>query len=57
MDDALTYIDSLLPGARIVYTEIATQFGVERRQLARRHQGKSTSRQVKIDNQSKLSSQ
>ncbi|PVH90176.1 hypothetical protein DM02DRAFT_466229, partial [Periconia macrospinosa] len=54
---ALAYIDSLPPGAPFAYTKIAARFGVERRQLARRHQGKSTSRTTKYANQSKLSPQ
>ncbi|PVH90250.1 hypothetical protein DM02DRAFT_469413, partial [Periconia macrospinosa] len=57
MEDALAYIDSLRPGTRWSYVKIAAQFGVERRQLARRHQGKSTSRTTKYANQSKLSPQ
>ncbi|PVH91344.1 hypothetical protein DM02DRAFT_546012, partial [Periconia macrospinosa] len=57
MEDALAYIDSLRPGTRWPYVKIAAQFGVERRQLARRHQGKSTSRKDYINNASKLSQQ
>ncbi|PVH90903.1 hypothetical protein DM02DRAFT_477656, partial [Periconia macrospinosa] len=37
--------------------KIAAQFSVKRRQLARRHQRKSTSRTTKYANQSKLSPQ
>ncbi|PVH90466.1 hypothetical protein DM02DRAFT_467674, partial [Periconia macrospinosa] len=57
MDDALTYIDSLPPGTQWSYVKIAAQFGVERTTLARRHQGKSTSRTTKYSNQLKLSPQ
>jgi hypothetical protein len=35
---ALAAIESLKPGEKLVYTEIAAKYGVDRRTLARRHQ-------------------
>ncbi|KAF2843860.1 hypothetical protein T440DRAFT_411275, partial [Plenodomus tracheiphilus IPT5] len=51
---ALTAIESLQPGEKVNYTKIAEIYGVERRTLARRHQGISTSRHDKAQNQQSL---
>ncbi|KAH8724684.1 hypothetical protein GQ44DRAFT_772726 [Phaeosphaeriaceae sp. PMI808] len=44
MEAALAAIESLKPGEKLVYTEIARKHGVEPTTLARRYKGASTSR-------------
>jgi hypothetical protein len=54
IDAALTAIKSLEPGEKVVYTHIAAEYGVDRRTLARRHQGISASRDTEAQNRSAL---
>jgi hypothetical protein len=51
---ALAAIEALEPGEKIVYTQIAKRYGVERSTLARRHQKLSTSREERYQNQQAL---
>ena len=51
---ALAAIESLGPGEKINYTQIAKTYGVVRSTLTRRHQGVSTSRATRYENQQAL---
>ncbi|KAF2844104.1 hypothetical protein T440DRAFT_52494 [Plenodomus tracheiphilus IPT5] len=51
IEAALAAIESLKPGEKLNYTRIAKVYGVERRTLARRHQGITASRNHKAENQ------
>ena len=44
IEAALVAIEALEPGEKLVYSQIAAKFSVNRSTLARRHQGASTSR-------------
>jgi hypothetical protein len=44
IEAAIAAIEALKPGEKLVYTHIAEKYSVDRRTLARRHQGLSTSR-------------
>jgi hypothetical protein len=54
IEAALAAIESLKPGEKLVYAQIARQYGVEPTTLARRHKGASTSRATRDENQSAL---
>jgi hypothetical protein len=54
IDAALVAIDALGPKEKLVYTRIAKRFGVDRRTLARRHQGLTTSHAICYQNQQAL---
>jgi hypothetical protein len=54
IDAALAAIEALEPGEKLVYTHIAAEYGVDRRTLARRHQGVASSRGTKAQNQQAL---
>jgi hypothetical protein len=54
IEAALAAIESLEPGEKLVYAQIAKKFGVEPTTLARRHKGASTSRNTKAQNQQAL---
>ena len=54
IEAALAAIESLKPGEKLVYTKIADKYGVDRRTLARRHQGASISRNAQAQNQQAL---
>jgi hypothetical protein len=54
IDAALAAIEALEPGEKLVYTQIAKRFGVNRITLARRHQGLTTSRAIRYQNQQAL---
>jgi transposase-like protein len=54
IEAALAAIDSLRPGEKVNYTQIAKQYGVTRSTLTRRHQGISTPRTTTIENQQAL---
>ena len=54
IEAALAAIKALEPGEKLVYTQIAAQYGVDRRTLARRHQGVSASRQLEGQNRRAL---
>jgi hypothetical protein len=54
IEAALAAIESLKPGEKLVYTQIAAEYNVDRRTLARRHQGASSSRAIKAENQQAL---
>ncbi|KAF1940611.1 hypothetical protein EJ02DRAFT_311375, partial [Clathrospora elynae] len=54
IEAALAALESLKSGEKISYTQIAAKHGVERRTLARRHQGISTSRATRAENQRAL---
>jgi hypothetical protein len=49
-ETALAAINAIGPEEKVVYTRFATQFGVDCRTLARRHQHQSTSRELKVNN-------
>ncbi|KAF1828180.1 hypothetical protein BDW02DRAFT_513020 [Decorospora gaudefroyi] len=51
---ALADMDALKPGEKLVYTQVAKRFSVDRRILARRHQGLTTSRAICYQNQQAL---
>jgi hypothetical protein len=51
---ALAAIESLKPREKLVYTHIAARYGVDRRTLARRHQGSSSSRELEGQNRRAL---
>jgi hypothetical protein len=44
IEAALAAIESLEPREKLVYTQIAAKYSVDRRTLARRHQGATISR-------------
>jgi transposase-like protein len=54
IEAALAAIESLKPGEKLNYTQIAKQYGVERSTLARRHQGTSVSRATRFGNERAL---
>ena len=54
IEAALAAIESLKPGEKLNYTEIANKYGCNRTTLARRHQGVSASRTIKAENQQAL---
>jgi hypothetical protein len=54
IEAALAAIESLEPGEKLVYTQIAAKYGVDRRTLARRHQGATISRDAQAQNQQAL---
>ena len=56
IETALAAIGALEPGEKLRYTQIAAQYGVDRRTLARRHQGVSASRQLEGQNRRALHS-
>jgi transposase-like protein len=51
---ALAAIDSLKPGEKVNYTQIAKEYGVVDTTLAWRHKGGSTSRDIKAEKQQAL---
>jgi len=57
IDDALAEIESLEPGEKFTYTEIANKYGLWRSTLTRRHQAKTRSREEQATIQQKLSLQ
>ena len=57
IDEALAAIESLKPGEKLIYQEIADQYGVDRSTLARRHKGIQAPRETKDSNQQKLTQQ
>jgi hypothetical protein len=54
IDAALAAIESLEPGEKLIYTQIAAKYGVDRRTLARRHQGATILRDAQAQNQRAL---
>jgi hypothetical protein len=50
IEAALAAIESLEPGEKLVYTQIAAKYSVDRRTLARRHQGAIISRDAQAQN-------
>jgi hypothetical protein len=54
IEAALAAIESLEPGEKLIYTQIAAKYGVDRRTLARRHQGATISRDAQAQNQQAL---
>jgi hypothetical protein len=54
IEAALAAIESLEPGEKLIYTQIAAKYGVDRRTLARRHQGATISRDAQAQNQRAL---
>jgi hypothetical protein len=54
IEAALAAIESLKPGEKLVYTQIAAKHGVDRRTLARRHQHITAPRKTKAENQQAL---
>jgi hypothetical protein len=50
IEAALAAIEALEPGEKLVYTHIAAEYGVDRRTLARRHQGATVSRDTQAQN-------
>lgn len=57
MESALAAIESLEPGERINYTQIARQFGVNRVTLSRRHQGAQGTKKAQYENMQLLNPQ
>jgi hypothetical protein len=51
IEAALAAIESLEPGEKLVYSQIAEEHGIDRRTLARRHQGTSISCNAQAQNQ------
>lgn len=49
VEAAIAAIESLEPGEKFLYTEIANRYGCNRTTLARRHQGVSTSSNTKAE--------
>ncbi len=47
INEALEYLNSLKPGEKFSYTEVAKKFGVVRSTLTRRHQGILTDTKTK----------
>jgi hypothetical protein len=54
IEAALTAIESLEPGEKLVYTQIAREYDVEPTTLARRHKGASTSCSLNAQNRQAL---
>jgi hypothetical protein len=54
IETALTAIESLKPGEKISYAQIAKKYSVERTTLARRYKGVSTSRSLNAQNRQAL---
>jgi hypothetical protein len=54
IEAALAAIESLEPGEKLIYTQIAAQYSVDRRTLARRHQRVVSSPSIKAQNQQAL---
>ena len=54
IEAALVAIEALEPGEKLVYSQIAAKFSVNRSTLARRHQGVASSRSIKAQNQQAL---
>ncbi|KAF7572451.1 hypothetical protein PtrM4_099510 [Pyrenophora tritici-repentis] len=50
IEAALAAIESLKPRKKLVYTQIAAKYSVDRRTLARRHQGATISRDAQAQN-------
>jgi hypothetical protein len=57
MEAALTAIESLEPGEKFTYQEIADQYGVQRSTLSRRHRGRQGTLEAQRTNQQKLNPQ
>lgn len=57
MDDALAHIRSSKPGECFSYVQVARIYGVDRKTLARQHQGKQLSRKAFYATRSKLSTE
>jgi hypothetical protein len=57
IEAALAAIESLKPGEKLVYTDIAAKYGVDRRTLARRHQCVTASCSTKAADQRALQPQ
>jgi hypothetical protein len=57
IEAALAAIESLKPGEKLVYTDIAAKYGVDRRTLARRHQCVTASSSTKAADQRALQPQ
>jgi AraC-like DNA-binding protein len=57
IEAALAAIDSLEPGEKFSYQQIASKYGCNRTTLARRHQGVTVSCSDKAQNQQALHSQ
>jgi hypothetical protein len=51
IEAALAAIESLKPGEKLVYTQIARKYGFEPTRLAQRHKGASTSLSIRFKNQ------
>jgi hypothetical protein len=54
IEATLAAIESLKPREKLVHTQIAARYGVDRRTLARRHQGSSSSREPEGQNRRAL---
>ncbi|KAF2818743.1 hypothetical protein CC86DRAFT_241183, partial [Ophiobolus disseminans] len=54
IEAALAAIELLKPGEKLVYTQIAAEYKVDRRTLAQRHQGASSSRELNGQNRRAL---
>ena len=54
IEAALAAIESLEPGEKLRYRQIAKEYGCDRTTLARRHQGVRASRRTKAENQQAL---
>jgi hypothetical protein len=54
IEAALKAIEALEPGEKLVYSQIAAKYGVDRTTLARRHQRVTSSRSIKAQNQQAL---
>jgi AraC-like DNA-binding protein len=57
VDEVVAAIESCESGEKLVYQRYADYFGVNRRTLARRHQGTQSSRATQYFNQTKLTPQ
>jgi IS30 family transposase len=57
MEAALTAIESLEPGEKFTYQEIADQYGIQRSTLSRRHRGRQGMLEAQRTNQQKLNPQ
>jgi hypothetical protein len=54
IEAALAAIESLEPGEKLVYAQIAREYNIEPTTLARRHKGASTSCSLKAQNRQAL---
>jgi hypothetical protein len=57
IDEAIAAVESRKSGEKIVYQNYADDFGVNRRMLARRHQGSQSLQATQYFNQTKLTPQ